>query len=799
MMRVATGMFPAVLVWLALAAAAYGGEVVLPEEVFFYQPVASVTGPASFWTNPAATPTVQAGSMLMFTQRNNRLVRDYGTAANWRAFGAAYRHVVGNDRRDLDEYLFAFGGGQRNRLGLSYRYIKNGPGYLHHRHLWTIGFLSRANARFALGARIENLNRGRIDGVRSDIRFIYGAAYRLYEDMVTATFDVDMTGKESLNRADFRTGVEVRPTPGVYLYADVTNHSRFQFGFRVNLGSAYVGHYHYFDRDLRSLHGTSYVGQVKGSQRSVIPARKKTLLVRLDGDLPENPKIPVFGVKPLRFIDYLEGISRAADDDAVKNMLLHIGSLRCGLGKAEELAEAIAAFRKQGKPVVAFLDDADNLSYYVAAGADSIFVPPVSGVQLVGLRAELKSYKGFLAKIGVEAEVERVGDYKTAPEGYYLDQPSQANREQTNRLLDDLYATLVEAVASGRGLAGDSVKTLIDAAPLTSVEACQAGLIDRSCYYHELQESFTGRDRRPGRALVGLLEYQTQTVVKDCWAPSPVVAVIVADGEISYGGSGGRVGEDELLGEIDRVRRDPTVGAAVLRINSPGGEAIASDLLRHEVERLAKEKPLVISMGDVAASGGYYMSTVGCPVLVDRNTITGSIGIYAGKANLTGLYDKLNIYSETFFRGRNAAMYSLSEPFTSQQRESVRRHIEAFYRHFVSLVADSRHLSAERVDSLGRGRVWTGREATANHLADRTGGLLAAIEEARRAAGIEIDELTVNVYPVKRTWWENPFDVSRLLRRVMGWVFGRPASEILLPEIPDGRLYCRLPYDISIR
>lgn len=799
MMRAATGMFAATLVWLALAGAAYGGELTLPEQVFFYQPVASVTGPAAFWINPAAVPTVQAGSMLLFTQRNDRPIRDYGTAANWRAFGVAYRHVAGNDRPDLDEYLFAFGGGQRNRLGLSYRYIKNGPGELNRRHLWTIGFLSRTDPHFAFGARIENLNRGRIDGVRSDIRFVFGTAYRVYEDVVTATFDVDMTSKESFNRADYRTGIEVRPTSGLYLYADVTNHSRFQCGFRVNLGSAYVGHYHYFDRDLRSCYGTSYVGKVKGSQPSFIAARKKTLVVRLDGDLPENPVTPLFGAKPLCFFDYLDGISRAAGDDAVEKMILHIGSLRCGLGKAEELADAIAAFRKQGKPVAAFLDDPDNLSYYVAAGADSIFVPPVSGVRLVGLRAELKSYKGLLDKIGIEAEVERIGDYKTAPEGYYLDRPSEANREQVNRLLDSLYGSLVEAVAAGRGLTADSVQILIDAAPLTSVEACQAGLVDRSCYYHELRETFTCGGPYPTRPPVDLQEYRSQRVVNDRWASSPEVAVIVADGDIGYGKSGGRVGDDELLGEIDRVRCDPSVGAVVLRVNSPGGEVIASDLLRHEIERLAGEKPLVVSMGDVAASGGYYLSTVGCPILADRNTITGSIGIYAGKANLAALYDKLNVYSETFSRGRNAAMFSPSEPYTPEQRESVRRQIDAFYRHFISLVAASRNLTVNRVDSLGRGRVWTGGEATANRLADRTGGLLAAIDEARRAGGIEADDLIVDICPEKRIWWENPLDLSRLVRQVTRRIFGRAAAELALPEIPDGRLYCRLPYDICIR
>ncbi|MDD4051253.1 MAG: S49 family peptidase, partial [candidate division Zixibacteria bacterium] len=647
MMILRTWMFAAISIMaMGLVGAAQGGEVTLPEEVFFFQPVASVEGQASVWINPAAVPAAQGGTLVLFTQRNGRLIRDYGMATNWRTFGAAWRHIAGNDRPDLNEYIFAVGGGQRNRLGLSYRYFKDGPGYLNHRHLWTVGFLARANAKFALGARAENINRSRIDGVKSDVRFVYGAAYRLYQNIVTVSFDVDMTNKESFNRADFRTGVEVRPKPGLYLYGDITNHSRIQLGFRMNFGSSYAGHYHYFDRNIRSLSGTSYIGTVKGAQPSLTNLKRKTLVVSLDGELPENPKIPVFGVRPLRFFDYLDGIYRAADDDTVERMFLHIGTLNCGLGKAEELAEAIASFRDHHKPVAAFLDDPDNISYFVAAGADSIFVSPVSELRLVGLRAELTSYKGLLDKLGVEAEVERVGDYKTAPEGFILDRPSEANREQINRLLDGLYGDLTASIAERRALPVDSVKALIDAAPLTSVDACRAGLVDRRCYFREALDDFADSGPYTFSREIGLAEYRSQRVTPDSWASPPKLAVIVADGDIGSGESGGRVGEDELLGEIDRVRRDREVAAVVLRVNSPGGAVIASDLLRHEIELLAQEKPLVISMGNVAASGGYYISAVGCPILVDRNTITGSIGIFAGKANLASLYDKLNIHSE---------------------------------------------------------------------------------------------------------------------------------------------------------
>jgi hypothetical protein len=246
------GIIIAIVILSAAIAAA--DEVVLPNEVFFHHSVASVKGENSAWINPAALGYARSGSVLIFTQRQQRLIRDYGGAAVFRAFSIAYRKINRDNAPNHEEYIFAAGAGGHTKFGLSYQYIKSGEGYLNKRHLWNVGLLLAESPNATFGARL---------------RFIYGIAVNLYRNIVTGTFDVDMSQKENFNAADFRTGFEASPLTGLLLYFDFDNHSRINLGFRVNLGMTYVGHYHNFDRDFNSVTGTTYVGSVDYQQSSL--------------------------------------------------------------------------------------------------------------------------------------------------------------------------------------------------------------------------------------------------------------------------------------------------------------------------------------------------------------------------------------------------------------------------------------------------------------------------------------------------------------------------------------------------
>jgi len=788
-------------IFFIVTASALAEGVDIPDEVFFYRPVATVFGQSSVWNNPAAIGYQQTGSLLMLSHRGKRFIRDWGVSGTAKMMAAAYREIKNDDIPDAKEYLFAVGGGQRIKLGMSYRYYKEGPGYLNKRHLWNAAFLYQSSEKVSVGGRAENLNRGRIDGERSDIRYVYGVAARVYQNLVTLSFEVDMTQKEDLNAADFRTGIEVRPTPGAFLFVDFDNHSRVNLGFRLNFGTSYAGHYHNFDRNFKSYRGTTYFGSVDGRQASVIKTRNKALIVKLDGSLPENSKIPIFGKKPLKYYDYIDGIYRAADDDEINKLFINIGELKCGLGKVEELSEAIRYFRRQGKPAYAYLGTPNNLGYLLASSADRVVIPPISQLNLIGLRASLMSIKGLMDKVGVEAEIERVDEYKTAPEMYILDHPSEPNREQINRILDSLYADMTEAIAGNRAMSVDSVEHLIDQGPLTSIDAVESGLVDELSYFDDAMKKYAdGKDRAiiRSRQKTSLRSYIDRPVFRDRWGCPPRLALIIADGTITAGRSGGRIGDFEMLEAIRQARGNRSVKGVVLRVNSPGGSALASDLIWHEVVKTAEKKPVVISMGNMAASGGYYISCINGEIFVDHCTLTGSIGVYGGKANVEELLDKIGIYTETYSRGRNAAIYSLYEPFTEEQRQQLVDHLRLFYRHFTKLAGEARGLTPDSVNALGRGQVWTGNEAVANGLADRIGGLYQALNALSAKCDVEFNDAVVVSYPEKRFLFPNPFNFPKLYDMLAGWLSGIDDQWVASNLIGSEHIYYRLPYNIEI-
>ena len=786
------------LIILMTASLGLSAEVTLPHEVFYFYPVASATGQNAVWINPAALGQRQSGSMLIFAHRDNRIIRDWGTASTTGAMGVGYRFIKGNGQPDYKELTFALGAGQRTAFGLSYQYIKEGPGYLRHRHLWNAGLLLRHSRDVSFGIRAENLNRGRIDGLRSDIRFVYGVAARTYQDRLTVSFDVDLTHKQSHRDALLKTGMEVRPMPGMFVYADIDNHSHFNLGIRINLNANFVGNRTEFDRTGKTYLSTTYAGTVLGKQSSLIKPKRKSLTMGLDGDLPENPDIPFFGRRPLRFIDYIEGIYKAADDNEIDRMFLNIGTLRCGLAKAEELSGALKYFSSKGKPIYVYLSAPDNLGYLVASEADFIIVPPVSQLRLVGLRAELMMYKGLLDKLGVQLELERVDEYKSAAEPYIYDRPTKANVEQTNRWLDRLYDEFVSTIAANRDMTVDSIKKLIDTAPLTSVEAKACGLVDTLLYSDEVRDLLADLTGASSTPVMSLYTYANRSVYDDRWGEKPKIAVLIADGSITRGTSGGKIGDHEMIGAIRKARYDTSIDGVILRINSPGGQVQPSDILWHEIALLAESKPLVISVSNVAASGGYYIAAINNRIFIDRSSITGSIGVFGGKINFAELYDKLGVYTEIIRRGENASMYSTAEPFTEAQRTKLREQLWKFYNHFVDKVAEVRTISADSINALGRGQVWTGAESVENGLSDTLGGFHQALIELTSDIGLSTQDVDIVSLPEKQYFFKNPFSLPFYSAQISAWLRGTNSRLTVFNEIEQGNIFYRMPYDIVI-
>src|SRR5688500_3967588 len=405
------------------------------------------------------------------------------------------------------------------------------------------------------------------------------------------------------------------------------------------------------------------------------------LTLRVAGSLPDyspdDPFKKYFGGPDQSLTGLVMQFKKAKVDKRIKAILLDINLSGVGWGKAEELRDAITDFRTSGKPVYAYIELGLNKEYYIAAACDKIIVPPPGVLFINGLAADVMFFRGSLDKLGIYPDIFQIGKYKSAGDTFTRKEMSDAHREFMNSLLTDLFDRYVEAIAKARGKSGDEVRAIIDEAPYGSIKAKEAGLIDGIGYRDELEKEL--------KKMLGYKETDPLRVVRSSTysqiEPESLgldkgekIAVIYATGEIGSGqsenspGGSQSVGSDTMARAINDAREDKTIKAIVIRVDSPGGSGLASDIIWHAVEAAKEKKPVVISMGDVAASGGYYIAASANKIVAQPSTITGSIGVVAGKPVIKGFYDWIGLSNEYILRGKNAGMFRETEKFSSDER-----------------------------------------------------------------------------------------------------------------------------------
>jgi protease-4 len=498
-------------------------------------------------------------------------------------------------------------------------------------------------------------------------------------------------------------------------------------------------------------------------------ASHSTLVLRPGGELHETMPDDVFG-----FIDtnvttvrgFVENLRKAKRDPRIATVLLMPGSLNLPFwGKVQELRDAVIDFRKSGKTVVAFLEYGGDREYYLASAADRVFLLPTAPLDLAGVASYEIFLRGTLDKIGAFPDFHHIGDYKTATNQLTERTFTPAHREMSESLNRDMYEQLVRGIAESRKKTEADVRALIDQGPFLPEDALRAGLVDDLAYEDQLDDRVpqlkpeSGGRRRIEASQYGRISPQSAGI-----RARSRIAVIYAVGVITGGESGfdpvnGSVaGSETLVDQIRRARDDEGVKAIVLRVDSPGGSSTASDVIWRELMITRDQKrarPLVTSMSDLAASGGYYIAMPGQMIVAQPATLTGSIGIYTGKMVTAGTLEKLGITTETVTSGANADIYSPFTRFSPAQRAKVEDYMQGFYDQFVEKVAESRHTTPERIDAIAQGRVWTGRQARELGLVDRLGGLDVAVEEAKKLARIPADEdVELTVYPPRRSLYE---------------------------------------------
>jgi len=490
-------------------------------------------------------------------------------------------------------------------------------------------------------------------------------------------------------------------------------------------------------------------------RKSEPPIRDNSVLtLRVAGSLPDySPDDPFkkwFGGPDQSLTGLVTQFKKAKVDKRIKAILLDVNLSGVGWGKAEEIRDAITDFRTSGKPVYAYIEFGLNKEYYIATACDKIIVPPPGELFINGLAADVMFFRGSLDKLGIYPDIYQIGKYKSAGDTFTQKQMTDAHREYINSLLDDLYGRYVNTIAQARHKTPDEVRALIDNAPYGATKAKEAGLIDEALYRDDVEKEF--------KKLLGYKDTDQFTPVRGAEyrdvAPESLglnkgerIAVIYASGDIGSGSSQNSpsgeqsIGSDTLVKALNDAAADKTLKAIVLRVDSPGGSGLASDVIWHAVEAANAKKPVVVSMSDVAASGGYYISASAAKIVAQPSTITGSIGVLAGKPVMRGFYDWLGISNEYVLRGKTAGMFRETEKFSDEERAKFEDWIKTtYYQDFVPKVAKGRNKDAQFVDSVGQGRVWTGSQAKDRGLVDDFGGLDKAIEVAKQLAKIPADK-----------------------------------------------------------
>jgi len=501
------------------------------------------------------------------------------------------------------------------------------------------------------------------------------------------------------------------------------------------------------------------------SERPPEIADGSTLIFNLEGEVPEKAP-PDLGFpfleeqSPRLSVEQVwETFRKAAADSRIRAVIFEPRSLSIGWAKMQEIRQEMLDFRKSGKPLLAFLRGAGGREYYLATAADRIYMTPEDMLDVKGLHLEGMYFKNSLDKLGIRVDVIHAGKYKDAGDIFTRTSMSPETQEVLNQILDQYYGNLIAVIAGGRKKDPQQVRATIENGPFFGKAALEAGLVDVLGFDDQVTNDLQKRLGQKQLKKVSIKSYVRAP--PGSMGAAKRIAFIVGEGEITRGRQSESFGNANVIASggftklLRQVQNDSTIKGAIIRVDSPGGDGIASDDILNAAKDLGRTKPVVISMGDLAASGGYFISMTGDPVVAYPNTLTGSIGVIFAKFNLHGLYDKLGVSKQSLSRGQYAGLYSDYEPLTGKNLDKLRQEIDRFYGAFVSRVAQGRKRPADQIEPLAQGRVWTGAQAKQNGLVDQLGGIDTAIDLVRKRANIGPSEkVTLVVYPPKRSLFE---------------------------------------------
>ena len=609
-----------------------------------------------------------------------------------------------------------------------------------------LGAMVRPLSWLALGLHVTDVNTPVLDGSALKRGYEIGVGVRPGTDRVY--LGAELRVEERSWDLDVAARMRFEPYPGLYVGGElgvaprddrthlfVGAHLGFSLGYFGMTGGA-------FFRGVDDLGYDGFTVGIRGSSkrhRSLIRRSGQAVVITLAGEPPERPSGGLLTTRRATFFELVQALDSIRSDSRVDALVIKLRGFRAGWAQVQELRDVLADLRAAGKKVLVHVIAPDTREYYLATESDRLLVHPGGGLFLTGLSMTLTYLRTALEELGVEAQFVAIGRYKSFPEMLTRAGPSVPAAEARDRILNELYRQLVEGMAQGRGLDVAAMGQKVDAGPWGAAQAAGAGLVDGQAFDDELKEQI---EELVGHPVALRDDWFAGRQLDTRWGPEEHVAVINIEGSIVHGESWklpflGQTftGDETVVRALGAASRSGKVLGILVRVNSPGGSSIASERMHRAIGRAAERKPLVVSFGDVAASGGYYAGCAAPTILAEPGTITGSIGIWTGKLVFTELLEKLGVHREVLQRGAHAAILSMDRPWTAAERDLVRDRLQELYDLFVQRVAEGRGRLVEEIEPVAQGRVWLGSDALAHGLVDELGGAREALGKLNEALG----------------------------------------------------------------
>ncbi|MDY6969923.1 MAG: signal peptide peptidase SppA [Spirochaetota bacterium] len=647
-------------------------------------------------------------------------------------------------------------------FGIDYSFSQSRYSRYNNYKSFSLGFLYRPARFLSLGYVVRNLNKTKLNNEAVKRKQVYSFSVKPYKDYITLSLDAQRLSGEKFKKSNFLFSVNLHLIHDISILGSWDNDRNVTFGISIPLGTGkssiildcYAAGSSKSKRDF-STFGLSYLNERFPSQFLL---SKRILLINIKEDTNEIEADSLFGYKgiSMTLCNILMAIEEAGQDDTIVGVILQIDRSRFGFAEIQELKDSLKRFKKRGKYVYSILTGYGNQEYYLAASANKIYYAPCSTFSITGISAEVYFFKGIFDKAGIKYESVKLGKYKSFNEPFTRESMSDEYRENITTLLTDINEQYVNDIMEERKISRKSIEEMFSKGVLSPEQAVKVGFIDEIEYPEEAKKKIIEK-YSSNLSIVKIKDYFDENVRSFTWGALPSIAIIYVSGAIVRGKSkysrfnSGSIGDETYKKAIKQAFRNDSIKAVIIRINSGGGSAIASELMWHYLHQMKNKykKPVIFSFGNIAASGGYYIACTGDKIFGSKGSITGSIGVISGKLSLKRLYKKIGINSDTIKMSKFADIFSLSKDLNESEREVLQMSVNYIYERFTEKVSKWRKIWKEKIPEVAEGRVFSGSQANKKGLIDNIGSLIAAIEFAKALVKIQGEFQLVHL-PEKR-------------------------------------------------